>query len=88
MGSNPEPAEAVNVLDHIPGLPGERVRSGRHIEGQKVSAARADLYAVQTQHTGTIRWWIQRPRRVAVIGEHEKLETGSTGGGGDRIRGA
>ena len=76
----------MDVLDDIARFASERIRRSRHVESDQMSAGRADLDAVETQDTRPIGRRIGRPGRVAVVGEHNELEAGARGDGGDLVR--
>ena len=80
MRGDAEAAEPLDVVDDIARLAAKRIRRGRHVDGDVVTAACADFCRVEAQHALAIHRRIQRTSRVAVVGEHDELEAGPRGG--------
>ena len=83
MGDDPESAETGDVLDDARRVPAERIGSPRQAEGQVVPSVGADLDPVQAEHSGPVGGDRRRTRSVAVVGQHQEVETGAACRGGD-----
>ena len=83
VGDDAEPAQARDVLDHARRLSAEGVGRAPEAQGQVVAPVRADLDRVQAEHAGAVRRGVRRPGTVPVVGEHDEVESGAAGRGGD-----
>jgi hypothetical protein len=85
MRDDPETAEALHVLDHVPRFAAKRIRRGRHADGDVVAALCAQLYSVDDEHPGAILWSVCFPRAIAVVGKDDEVQTCASRSGGDLI---
>ena len=85
VSGDAEPAETMHVFEHVPRLAGQAIRRLRNSQGDQVAVVGADLHRVDEQHAVHVARRIGRARRVAVVGEHDEVEPGTTSGSGDLL---
>jgi hypothetical protein len=73
-------AEAMNVVNDVPGLPCQRISGwALEIEGDEMTALCAQFRGVDAQHAAAVHRGIEA-RRVTVIGEDDEMEASARRG--------
>jgi hypothetical protein len=85
MRRKTETAKPADVLDYVGRRTGQRIRRLRKIDRDVMSVLRADLDAVDTQNTRSIRRRLGSACAVAVIGDDDELQARTRGGRGDLV---
>jgi hypothetical protein len=85
MRDDAEAPKPSNVLRHVSGIPAEAIGRGGHVDREIVPARRADLDAVEHEHSGSVLRRLGRSDTVAVIRDDDELQPGTSRGGGDFV---
>lgn len=82
MRDDAESTQPPDVLDDVARLAGETIRRARHAQGDVVAVGRADLDAIDHEHAGDVARRVHEAGRVAMVGQHDEVETRARGGVG------
>src|SRR6185437_2059792 len=89
MRDDGEPAAAMDVLDDVGRLAGERIRRGVvEAEHDEVPAVGADLDGVDREDARSVRGRERRGGAVAMVREDDERETGLVRRARDRVDGS
>ena len=76
MGGDGKSPEAMDVVDDVARLAGQRVRGGRHVEREQMAAGGADLDRVDAQDAVAVRGRLGLRGRIAMVGDDDELQSG------------